>query len=36
MYGVSDNAIRKWCLFMNLPRKKKDIVTISNDEWEKI
>lgn len=23
MYGVSDNAIRKWCDFENLPRKKK-------------
>ncbi len=25
MYGVSDNAIRKWCKFYGLPYKQKDI-----------
>ena len=25
MYGVSDNAVRKWCKKYNLPYKKKDI-----------
>lgn len=25
MYGVSDNAIRKWCKIYNLPYRKKDI-----------
>lgn len=25
MYGVSDNAIRKWCRYYDLPFRKKDI-----------
>lgn len=25
MYGVSDNAVRKWCKLYNLPYRKKDI-----------
>lgn len=36
MYNVSDNAIRKWCISMNLPFKKKDIKIYSDEEWEKI
>ncbi|MCP4320253.1 MAG: hypothetical protein GY787_00020 [Alteromonadales bacterium] len=24
-YGVSDNSIRKWCKFYDLPYRKKDI-----------
>ena len=36
MYGVSDNAVRKWCDFEKLPRKKKEINSYSNEEWEKI
>lgn len=36
IYGVSDNAIRKWCDFEKLPRKKKDINSYSDEEWEKI
>lgn len=35
-YGVSDNAIRKWCDSYNLPRKKKDINSLSDEDWEKI
>ena len=35
-YGVSDNAIRKWCRAVNLPTKKKDIESYSIEEWEKI
>ena len=35
-YGVSDNAIRKWCDKYNLPRRKKDINKISNKDWENI
>lgn len=35
-YGVSDNAIRKWCDFYCLPRKVKDIKQYSNEEWDKI
>lgn len=36
MYGVSDNSIRKWCDFEKLPRKKKDINSYSDEEWEQI
>lgn len=36
MYGVSDNSVRKWCDFENLPRKKRDINSYSDEEWEKI
>lgn len=33
-FGVSDNAIRKWCDRYNLPRKATDIKKYSNEEWE--
>lgn len=33
---VTDNAIRKWCISYNLPSKKKDINSYSDEEWEKI
>ena len=33
MYGFSDNAVRKWCDKMNLPRTKKDINAYSDEEW---
>ena len=32
-YGVSDNAIRKWCINYSLPSKKKDINAYSDEEW---
>ena len=35
-YQVSDNAIRKWCIKFNLPSKKKDINSYSDEEWENI
>ena len=35
-YGVSDNAIRKWCDAYNLPRKRQDIKNYTDEEWEKI
>lgn len=35
-YNVSDNAIRKWCDFENLPRKKTDINKYNDEEWDKI
>ncbi len=35
-YGVSDNGIRKWCKYYNLPYKKKDIKAISDIDWESI
>lgn len=35
-YGVTDNAIRKWCISEKLPSKKKDIKLLTDDEWSKI
>lgn len=35
-YNVTDNAIRKWCDSMNLPRRVSDIKNYSDEEWEKI
>ena len=35
-FGISDNAIRKWCDSYNLPRKVTDIKKYSDIEWEKI
>ena len=35
-YGVSDNAIRKWCKAMNLPYKTTDIKKYDQQEWDKI
>lgn len=35
-FGVSDNAIKKWCIKYNLPSKKKDIKQYSDIEWSKI
>lgn len=32
-YKVSDNAIKKWCDYYNLPRRKRDINKISNEDW---
>lgn len=36
MYNVSDTAIRKWCVQYNLPKKKKDINLLTDEEWAKI
>lgn len=35
-YGVSDNAVRKWCAAYNLPTKKSIIKTYSDKEWEEL
>lgn len=35
-YNVTDNAIRKWCDAENLPRKKSDINSYSDEEWSLI
>lgn len=35
-YNVTDGAIKKWCDGYNLPRKKKDIKLISDEEWQNI
>jgi len=26
LYGVSDNAVRKWCKYYGLPYRKRDII----------
>lgn len=36
MYGVSDNAIRRWCTKEKLPKSKKEIQGYSDKEWEVI
>lgn len=36
LYGVTDNAIRKWCDAEKLPRKKREIDSYSDDQWAKI
>lgn len=33
MYGVTDNAIRRWCNKFDLPSKKSDIKNISDENW---
>lgn len=32
-FGVSDNAIRKWCDAENLPRSARKIASYSDEEW---
>jgi hypothetical protein len=36
LYKVSDNTIRKWCDYYNLPRSRKEIQKISDEKWENI
>lgn len=33
-FGVSDNAIRKWCKLYDLPSRKRDIEKYTDEEWE--
>ena len=35
-FGVTDNAIRKWCKNYNLPFRKTDINKYSDEEWDLI
>ena len=35
-YGVTDNAIKKWCKSYGLPYKKSEIKLISDEEWLKV
>ena len=35
-FGVSDNAIKKWCKAVNLPHRKADIKCIPDNKWEEI
>ena len=32
-FGVSDNAIRKWCKKYNLPQKASEIKKYTDEEW---
>ena len=34
MFGVSDNAVRKWCKNVGLPSRTTDIKSISDEEWD--
>ena len=35
-YGVSDNAVKKWCKAMSLPYLSSEIKKISDEDWSKI
>ena len=35
-YNVSDNAVRKWCKFYNLPSKKTEINNYTDEVWNNI
>lgn len=35
-FGVTDNAVRKWCDAYGLPRKVTDIKQINDDDWSSI
>ena len=35
-YGVSDNAIRKWCKSYGIPYQQKEIKSYSDEEWDRI
>lgn len=35
-YNVSDNAVRKWCDYYNLPRHSKEIKQYTDVEWQLI
>lgn len=35
-FGVTDNAVRKWCVYYNLPKKVKDIKKFTDEEWNNI
>lgn len=35
-FGVTDNAIKKWCDAYNLPRTKRDIKKYSDEEWKDV
>lgn len=36
MFNVSDNAIRRWCDYYGLPRKKTEIMKIPDEVWVQI
>lgn len=36
MYGITDNAVRKYCIKYNLPSKTSEVKKYTDEEWEKI
>lgn len=36
IYGVTDNAVKKWCKNYGLPSRKSDIKQITDEEWLKM
>ena len=36
MFGVTDKTVRRWCDYYRLPRHKKEINNMSDEEWENI
>ena len=36
LYSVSDNAVRRWCDKYNLPRRKSEIKSYSDEDWDKL
>ena len=36
MYGVTDNAVRKWCSSVKLPCRSSEIKQYTEEEWTKI
>lgn len=36
LYNVTDNAVRKWCKYYNLPFHSNEIQKMSDNEWENI
>lgn len=35
-YGITDNAVKKWCKKYDLPFRKSDILQFSDEEWSKV
>lgn len=35
-FGVTDNAIRRWCDYYGLPRRKSEIIKLSDKDWVQI
>ena len=36
MFGVTEKSVKKWCDNYSLPRTKREINKISDNDWEKI
>jgi hypothetical protein len=32
-YGVSDKAVKKWCVAVGLPYKTREIKSMTDEEW---